>query len=367
MTNLLALTQPRIDDRVSLEEFKDDLVDLAQKIELDIGRLKQAPDDRTIIADLFRAFHNIKGNASLCKVEMGSIIAHPIETLLGRLREGELQFSDFLGEAILLTVDRLELAMEALVAGRPLDNLQLVKLFEGLDKLSQVGQAQLNDTASHVIEAVTGFRPAAEKPGVARKRPTNAHPRESQVVDLHFFHILAQQFETRSPHFKGRTARILRLALETNQVLDQPVDPLQLEAAVYMHDVGMMFLPESAWLKVVSFSEENKKALATHPGFGAGLLERMVAWQPAAEIVLQHHEMPDGKGYPAGLMRDEICPGAKILSIVDAFEAVMLKHSHRGHSKSKLRAIAEINACDNQFAQEWIVPFNSVVRRMIEN
>ena len=367
MTNLLALTQPRIDDRVSLEEFKDDLVDLAQKIEQDIGRLKQAPEDRTIIANLFRAFHNIKGDASLCKVEMGSIIAHPIETLLGRLREGELQFTELMGEIILLTVDRLELATESLVAGRPLDNLQLVKLFEGLDKLSLVGQAELNDTASRVIESVTGFRPATEKAGVSKKRAATVHPRESQVADLHFFHTLAQQFETRSPHFKGRTARILRLALETNLVGDQPVDPLQLEAAVYMHDVGMMFLPESNWLKVGSFSEEHKKALAAHPGYGAGLLERMGTWQVAAEIVLQHHEMPDGAGYPAGLTRDDICPGAKILSIVDAFEAVMLKHSHRGHSRSKLRAIAEVNACDNQFAQEWIGPFNSVVRRMIES
>lgn len=367
MTNLLALTHPRIDDRESLEEFKDDIVDLAQKIEQDIGKLKQAPDDRAIIANLFRSFHNIKGDASLCKVELGSIIAHPVETLLGRLREGELHFTELMGEIILLTVDRLELATESLVTGRPLENLQLVKLYEGLEKLSRVRQAELNETASRVIESVTGFRPATEKIAVAKKKAATVHPVESQVIDLNFFRTLAQQFETRSPHFKGRTARILRLALETNLAGDQPVDPLQLEAAVYMHDVGMMFLPESIWLKVGSFSAENKKALATHPGYGAGLLERIAGWQGAAEIVRQHHEMPNGAGYPAGLTQEKICAGANILSIVDAFEAVMLKHSHRGHSRSTLRAIAEVNACDNQFAKEWIAPFNSVVRRMIEN
>ena len=102
------------------------------------------------------------------------------------------------------------------------------------------------------------------------------------------------------------------------------------------------------------------------PHDGAGLLSRMEGWKPAAEIVMQHHEMHDGAGYPAGLKAEAICPGAKILAIVDAFEAVMLKHSHRGHSSSLLRAIAEVNACNNQFAPEWIGPFNTVIRGMIE-
>ncbi|MDR2678989.1 MAG: metal-dependent phosphohydrolase, partial [Zoogloeaceae bacterium] len=59
-------------------------------------------------------------------------------------------------------------------------------------------------------------------------------------------------------------------------------------------------------------------------------------------------------------------PGAKIIAIVDAFEAIMLKHSQKGKNISVLRAIAEINACDNQFAPEWIAPFNTIIRRTVE-
>jgi len=44
----------------------------------------------------------------------------------------------------------------------------------------------------------------------------------------------------------------------------------------------------------------------------------------------------------------------------------MLKHTHRGQGRSMLRAIAEVNACDKQFAAEWIAPFNTVVRKLIE-
>ena len=43
----------------------------------------------------------------------------------------------------------------------------------------------------------------------------------------------------------------------------------------------------------------------------------------------------------------------------------MLKHASRGRNRSVLRAIAEINACDNQFAPDWIEPFNQVIHRTI--
>ena len=118
--------------------------------------------------------------------------------------------------------------------------------------------------------------------------------------------------------------------------------------------------------KFGKLSEKEKLLLRNHPGFGGGLLQRMEGWQIASEIVLQHHEAPDGGGYPQGLKSEQITPGAKILAVIDTFEAVMLKHSKHGGNRSLVRAIAEINACDNQFAPEWIAHFNTVVRRMVE-
>jgi hypothetical protein len=297
---------------------------------------------------------------------MGVLIAHPIETLLTRLRGGEIGFSELLAEVILLAMDRLELAVEALSAGKTLSNLKLVDLVGGLDGMATAPAADLDDRAVRLIEAVTGFRPVHAG---AQVRPAGTHAArgaESVAADLRFFRQLAQQFEARSPLFKGRSGRLLRLALDTNAAAGKPVDPVQLEAAVYLHDVGMMFLPESVWLKVGQLTDEEKRALRDHPAYSAGLLERMGDWKAAAEMVAQHHEMPDGGGYPAGLKDDRICAGAKILAIVDAFEAVTLKQSHRGQSRSLLRAIAEINACDNQFSPEWIGRFNTVVRRMVE-
>lgn len=368
MANLQALIQPKIDDRQALEEYLEDLADLAPKVEQDVARLKNAPTDRDVITNLFRTLHNIKGDAALCKVEMGVLVSHPLETLLGRLRSNEIRFTDMLAEIILLAVDRLELAVEALVSGKPLDHLQLVDMVQGLESLSQSQQDQMDPIIIRTIKSVTGFHPTAAAALAGKPhRSAISRAQESIAADLRFFRSLAQQLESRSPHFKGRNNRILHLALETNLAAGKPVDPVQLEAAVYMHDIGMMFLPEGIWLnKLGRLNDNDKKALRLHPDYAAGLLDRMENWKPAAEMVGQHHEMPDGAGYPKGLKADQICPGAKILAMADAFESVMLKHSNRGHSRSMLRAIAEVNACNNQFTPEWIVPFNTVIRRMIE-
>lgn len=366
--DLVAIISPKIQDRVALEEFADALTDRAPEVEQDVARLKQAPGEREITADLFRAIHNIKGDAALCKFELGVAITHPIESMMSRFREGEIPFSDLLAELILLAIDRLELATNALLTNRSLDQLRLLNLIQGLEKLALTEADRVDRQCAELIESVTGFPPVISK--LSSRAPRVATPKSSQknaAEDLQFFRSLAMQLESRSPLFKGRTMRILRLALETNKAGENPVDPVQLEAAVYLHDIGMMMLPESTWLKVGKLNDEDKQLLRNHPGFSAGLLQRIPEWETAAQIIAQHHEMPDGAGYPCGLIGSEICAGARILAIVDAFEAVMLKHIHRGKNRSVLRAIAEINACDKQFASEWITPFNAVIRKTIES
>jgi HD-GYP domain-containing protein (c-di-GMP phosphodiesterase class II) len=364
--DISVLLQPRVHDSESLREFLDSLSDQIPNIERDIALLKRTPGDRTPVASLFRCMHSIKGDASMCKLDLGVMIAHPIEDVLDRLRNDKIVFSDVLAEAILLAMDRLQLATELLVGRQPVDHLKLVELVGGLEGLAKFGVGEMDAGAGRLIEAVTGFRPASAPLAAKQAAPVVEHGPGNVSDDLGFFRLLALQFETRSPLFKGRSERLLRLALETNEAAGKPVDPLQLKVAVYMHDIGMLLLPETEWLKAGKLSDEARQRLQAHPCYAAGLLRRMPGWKEAAEMVAQHHEMPDGGGYPHGLKGDQIVPGAKILAIADTFEAVTLKHSQYGNNRSLVRAIAEINACNNQFAPEWITAFNSVVRHMVE-
>lgn len=364
MNKIQALTRPEILDQEALHEFADALTDHAPIIERNMARLSREPSNRVVVADIFRALHNIKGDAALCRVETAVLIAHPIESLLTRLRSGEMDYSPLLGEVILLALDRLELAIEALLAGRAIEHLRLVDLVEGLEKMSVASPEALTSAASLLIKSVTGFQPQTMLRALTPL--STSTPAEGMNADLLFFQTLALQFEARSPLFAGRTERILQLAMDTNRAAGLPVDANQLKAAVYMHDIGMMFLPEAVWLKTGKMNDAEREILHAHPALAAELLERMEGWLDAAGMVRHHHEMWDGAGYPEGLRGQAICDGAKILAIVDAFEAVTLKHSSRGHKRSVLRAIAEVNACDQQFAPEWIEPFNSVIRNMLE-
>ena len=359
-------------DKEILEEFRESLSDLVPQIERDIALLKNAPNSPETIDNLFRAIHNIKGDAALCKVELAVTVVHPIETVLARVRRKEIGFTELLGEAMLLVLDRLELAVDDLFFGRSLENLYLQRLVDGFEKLANASNDEIDHYAAQTIQDVTGFRPAAA--GLISSVPHHAsshfsHTKSGTQIseDLIFFRTLAEQFESHSPAYEGRTDRLLQLAADTNEIAGGLVDEDQLEAAVYMHDVGMMFLSESVWLKQGRMTEEERQALKIHPKLGAGLLSRMLGWEAAGQMVLQHHEMPDGQGYPLGIKSDQICDGAKILSIIDAFESIMLKHTSRGKNISLLRAIAEINACDTQFAPEWIEPFNQVIRRLVES
>ena len=366
MADLVALLQPRIADRESFREFVEALDDQVPGIERDIAALRRNPGDRALIARLFRALHTIKGDAALCKVDIGVAICHPLESLLSRCRDNVVAFSDLLAEVMLLTLDRLELTIEAMGSGRDVAHLSLPKLVGGLESLAGAPAGEIAARAAALIEAVTGFRP--HQTGMEIQMDTAFTPSHDDLAaDLWFFTTLALQLEARSPLFAGRIGRILRLALDTNAAAGNPVDSTKLVAAVCLHDIGMMFAPEAVWLKSGGLTDADREQLHDHPLHSAGLLQRMPGWSAAAEMVLQHHEMPSGNGYPEGLKGEAICAGAKILAIVDAFEAVTLKHSHRGATRSLIRAIAEINACDDQFAAEWIEPFNRVIRKMTES
>ncbi|SCK25092.1 HD-GYP domain-containing protein [Vogesella sp. LIG4] len=354
-----AIEHYRIEDEESFADFLYALNDYAPRAANLLHLLRQQPMDVAVQAELMRLFHTIKGDAGLCRLYFVEPLVHAVEDILARIKSGELLFGAALEQVVLLAVDRLELLIAELDSGRAVALRDFNQLTEALHPLGQLPPAQVDEAAWQLVKQLTGFVPQGQAGQQSVATP-------AQQADLDFFHSLGLQFEQRSALFQGRTERNLILAMACNRVAGMPIDSLQLEAAVYVHDVGMMFLPQELWLRQGRMSEDERVQLAAHPGWAADLLARMPGWDMAARIVREHHERPDGRGYPAGKPGGLICDGAKLLAIIDTFEAVILKHGQRQQARSLLRAVAEVNASEAQFDPKWIACFNQVVRELMQ-
>ena len=101
-------------------------------------------------------------------------------------------------------------------------------------------------------------------------------------------------------------------------------EPLRsdLERGVLLHDIGKIGIPDAILSKPGPLTPEEWKIMRTHPELGKRLLERVKWLQGAVPIVYHHHERWDGGGYPRGLKGADIPLGARIFSVVDAFDAM---------------------------------------------
>src|SRR5688572_17002734 len=95
------------------------------------------------------------------------------------------------------------------------------------------------------------------------------------------------------------------------------------KTAALLHDIGKLAVPEHILSKPGPLTQEEFQKIRIHPQVGAEIISGVPFPYPVAPLILSHHERWDGKGYPTGLKGDEIPLGARILSVVDYFDALM--------------------------------------------
>ena len=95
------------------------------------------------------------------------------------------------------------------------------------------------------------------------------------------------------------------------------------KTAALLHDIGKLAVPEHILSKPGPLTQEEFQKIRIHPQVGAEIISGVPFPYPVAPLILSHHERWDGKGYPAGLKGEEIPLGARILSVVDYFDALM--------------------------------------------
>ena len=322
---------PVIDTEL-VNDFRDEFHDAFEQVQAILVELEYAEDKHDQLHALFRVLHSIKSNLRMMQLNALSEFIHALENILDDMREDRIEYDNQFSDATLLSLEKVEVTFEAIFAG---DHSAFDKLLP-LQALLEKVHEDLANFSNHLRNVLRHL-----DPGLLDEVSSD---NDEQATDLTFFISLANFMEQRLNYEQGVAQRQLTMAEQLNAIAGNPIEQDQLRAAIYVHDVGMIFLPQSLLKKEGIYTEEERHSLAIHPELGAQLLEQLTIWSAASEIVLQHHERVDGQGYPNQLQGDQICDGAKLLSIVDTFEAMTHTRAHREHRRTVLRVVAEINA-----------------------
>jgi len=116
-----------------------------------------------------------------------------------------------------------------------------------------------------------------------------------------------------------------------------------LEVAALLHDIGKVGISDDVLRNPGKLSLEEMELMRKHPEYGWCILRAFPELEQAALFVLHHRERIDGTGYPAGLEGDEIPLGARIVSVIDAFDAMISTRPYRKalpFAEAKRRLIA---------------------------
>jgi diguanylate cyclase (GGDEF)-like protein len=186
--------------------------------------------------------------------------------------------------------------------------------------------------------------------GHARRRRARGEARLASLLTL------AESLDTHE-----HAATVGRYSREIGRQLGYPEEGLEnLMLAGILHDVGKVGIPSSIVMKPGPLSPREWEEMRKHPEIGASMLE---AVNPEiAEWVRDHHERPDGRGYPRGLDGDEVPIEARILSVADAYEAMTHDRVYRpGIGRGAARRELEQGA-GSQFDEDVVEAFLRVLK-----
>lgn len=152
------------------------------------------------------------------------------------------------------------------------------------------------------------------------------------IADLHLRTIeaLSLAIEAKDHNTHDHLKRVQTYAMQIGK--DLGVDEGQLNAiraAAMLHDIGKLAVPEHILSKPGRLTPEEFEKLKIHPVVGAEILDRVQFPYPVVPIVRSHHEKWNGTGYPDGLSGEGIPIGARILSVVDCFDALTSERPYR--------------------------------------
>jgi putative nucleotidyltransferase with HDIG domain len=145
-----------------------------------------------------------------------------------------------------------------------------------------------------------------------------------EQVTIASLSALVSLLEARSHHFEGHSQDVSRIAEAMARSMGLPGEEVEaIRVAGLLHDIGMIAVPDAILHKGENLTASEVAFVREHPLLAERVLRPFVHLGHAVDYVLGHHERMDGSGYPRGLSGSEIPLGAQIVSVADAYVALV--------------------------------------------
>ena len=176
-----------------------------------------------------------------------------------------------------------------------------------------------------------------------------AHTDELERAELVLF-ALARCIEGKDPNTEGHCERLSGYSVQLGKEIGLPEEQLvALRRAGIVHDIGKVAVPETILLKPGRLTPEEFLVVQHHPVLGERICAPLKSFRLVLPIIRHHHEKLDGSGYPDGLKGEEISLTARVLQIVDVYDALTTDRPY----KSAFASVKALEIMEDEVNKGW--------------
>ncbi len=175
---------------------------------------------------------------------------------------------------------------------------------------------------------------------------------------------LTSAIDAKDSYTRGHSERVTELSIKlATEVGIAPEEIEKIKLGGLLHDIGKIGIPEGILNKPGRLNDEEFEIIKSHPDLGLHILGKVEFLEAIVPIIRHHHERYDGKGYPSGLKGEEIPLLARIVSVVDTYDAMTTDRPYR-KAMTLEEALKEIERCSgSQFDPEIAAHFIRMTMR----
>ena len=175
-----------------------------------------------------------------------------------------------------------------------------------------------------IMKSVRDMELQRQKEEVEKRR------KQTEKMALQMIRTLSTTLEAKDEYTNGHSYRVAQYsALIARELGWSKKEILNLKNAAYLHDVGKIGIPDTILNKPSRLSDDEYALIKAHTVIGADILKDITMIEHVADVARYHHERYDGKGYPDGLVGNEIPIYARVVAVADSYDAMNSRRIYR--------------------------------------